>query len=99
MGTRSRMRNDPLYYKLRKLEKLMKKFKKKSQGGKMHELEAYYKILKFPHMDKCDWGANRYCILCQKGNGKKILNCNASWCISHSERFTCELKKEEKEEN
>lgn len=98
MGTRSRMRKDPLYYKRRKQEQLMRKFSSKGHGGKMHEIEVYYRRLEFPHMDKCDWGANRYCILCHKGNGKKILNCTASWCTNYSERFTCELRKEEEEE-
>ena len=96
MGTRSRLRNNPLYYKQRRQKKLIRKFSQKGSTNKVHELEACYKLLEFPHMDICDWGGNRYCILCKQGNGKKILNCNTHWCTFHTERFTCKLKKEEK---
>lgn len=94
MGTSSKMRKDPLYYKRRRQEKLLRS-RAKGSTGKLSELEAYYRGLKFPHMDKCDWGGNRFCIVCKKGNGKNILNCGTSWCTNYAERFTCELKKEE----
>lgn len=78
----------------RSIAKMRKAFRQ-TTPTKLTDLEAYWKGLRMPEMDKYTWGANKYCILCMKGNGEKILSCKQHWCAYYQERYTKDPKSQQ----
>lgn len=104
MGTRSRMREDPEYYEMRKTMKALSRMQPRGAVSTTTEFDMLYQKLRFDTIEdteeytvKVD-GVNKYCVYCKKGSSKRIMACRHSACANHTDRYSTKKEEKKKEE-